>query len=462
MRLAHRLSLLIALAVAVVLAANGFFRVRRELRSFEADIRRDHLVLGEALVAAATSVAARGDPEGAIDFVNGATSRQNHVVTRWVPARRGGPAVPDGPTSTRDERTNTIVTRLPLTLPGVGRGVIELRESLRGNIEYVHDTVWRVVFVTLLAIFLTTVVIVVTVQALVGTPLRRIMEIVRRVGRGDLAGRVGSTQRGEMGELARELDTMSARLAAEIDRADQETKGRIATLEQLRHADRLSTVGQLASGIAHELGTPLNVVAARAKMIEREESRGADALDDARTIREQAERMTKIIRQLLDFARQKAAARQDLDLNALVKRTLTMLEPLAAKARVRLEPQCPEGPIVAGVDVLQMEQLLTNLVINAIQAQPDGGVVRLRISKIEDSVAIEVEDEGVGMTPDVKERVFEPFFTTKDVGRGTGLGLSVVYGIVQEHGGTISIDTEPGKGAKFTVVLRAAPEGGAR
>jgi two-component system, NtrC family, sensor kinase len=461
MRLAHRLGLLIALAVAVVLAANGYFRMRREIQSFDDDIRRDHQVLGEALAAAAASVASRGDPESAIRFVNGATSRHHHITTRWVPHRAGAPAVTTTVTSTRDEQSEMLVTQVPLNMPGVGPGTVEIRESIRSDLEYVRETLWRVVTVTLLAIVLTTLVVVVVIHFMVGAPLRRIMDLVRRVGRGDLTSRVGGKQSGEMGELARELDTMCEKLAAAIERADKETKGRIATLEQLRHADRLSTVGQLASGIAHELGTPLNVVAARAKMIEREESRGPDALDDARTIREQADRMTRIIRQLLDFARQKSAVRLDFDLNALVTRTLTILAPLASKARVRLEPQCPPEPVVVGVDLLQMEQVLTNLVINAIQAQPDGGVVRLRVSRSEGSVVVEVEDEGEGMTEEVKARVFEPFFTTKDVGRGTGLGLSVVYGIVQEHGGRITIDSEPGQGAKFTVVLPAGAEGGA-
>src|SRR5262249_4364200 len=233
----------------------------------------------------------------------------------------------------------------------------------------------------------------------------------------------------------------------------------------LRHADRLNTVGKLASGIAHELGTPLNVVSGRARMIASGDLDGREVKESAETIVAQADRMVRIIRQLLDFARRRTAQKAPESLPELARRTVALLGPIADERGVTLEVAEGGGPLRAEVDAVQLEQALTNLVVNGIQAMPKGGTVTVSVSRErarppadhggteQDWVKIEVADQGVGMAPETRAHVFEPFFTTKPVGEGTGLGLAVTYGIVQEHGGWIDVASELGAGSRFRVYL---------
>jgi signal transduction histidine kinase len=457
MRVSHKLSLLTAAGITVVLGLDGYSRVRREISLFEDDMRRDHEVLARTLSVAATSVASGGHQDAALRLIADADAERSYITIRWVPS--SPTAAPATPLRTHIETAHDasdryMVTRVHLSLEGEGDGMIELRETLADEHEYIRATVVHTVVATAETILVCVVIIVAIGWLLVGRPMGAIMSLVRAVAGGDFSGRVHVRQGGEMGELARELTSMCERLSEARTRAAQEAQSRIAALEQLRHADRLSTVGKLASGIAHELGTPLNVVSARAKMIERGETRGDEVVDDARSIREQAERMTRIIRQLLDFARRKHPDKQPTEIGALVRRVVELLATLARKRSVALEVEVEGEPLVATVDVGQTEQVVTNLVMNGIQAQPDGGAVRVAVrAGGAGAVEIAVQDDGPGMPDEVKERVFEPFFTTKDVGEGTGLGLSVVYGIVEEHGGRIDVSSGPGKGTRFVVSL---------
>ncbi len=235
-------------------------------------------------------------------------------------------------------------------------------------------------------------------------------------------------------------------------RLDREVSARESAVVQLRHADRLNTIGKLASGVAHELGTPLNVVAGRAWMIASKRAAGDDACRSADVIARQAERMTTIIKGLLDFARRGGTRKAPVELRRLVRETATLLASLAEKSSVTIDVE--DGPPdVAWVNTSEVQQVLTNLVVNAIQAMPAGGRVHVALETRGKVVRIKVRDEGEGIPPDVMPHIFDPFFTTKDVGVGTGLGLSVSYGIVRDHGGWIEAHSKPGEGAELVVCL---------
>jgi len=252
------------------------------------------------------------------------------------------------------------------------------------------------------------------------------------------------------------------RASAEIERVGREKASGLT--QQLRHADRLNTVGKLASGVAHELGTPLAVIDGHAKRIVRR-TPPPDTAHDARVIVEQAARMAAIIRQLLDFARKRGAVRAPADVGALSRDTLRLLEPLAAKRGVVLRVDDAGGETRISVDAAQIQQVLTNLVMNGLQAMPGGGELRVAIEHARrtpppwigggeaEYLLVRVVDHGAGIAPEHLPHVFEPFFTTKDVGEGTGLGLSVAHGIVAEHDGWIEATSELGAGATFTVYL---------
>lgn len=221
---------------------------------------------------------------------------------------------------------------------------------------------------------------------------------------------------------------------------------------QLEHVTRLATIGTLASGIAHELGTPLNVVLARAKMIARGEVDGDDIKGNAQAIVEQAERMTRIIAELLDFARDRKPRQAPLDLTHAIAQAAILLEPIAEDARVRIE-KSSVAPVHLEADGNQLQQALTNLMLNGIQAMPDGGTLRVGALEAEGEIRVFVEDEGVGISEGERERIFKAFYTTKEPGKGTGLGLAVSDRIVKDHGGRILVESEVGRGSRFTIVL---------
>ena len=262
---------------------------------------------------------------------------------------------------------------------------------------------------------------------------------------------------------------MCKRLAESQGKIREETAARIAAMEQLRHADRLKTVGRLASGIAHELGTPLNVVSGRASLIVSGKLPPGEIEQSAAAIKTEADKMTRIIRQLLDFGRSSTPHKVAVDLRQVVSQTVDLLHTLAEKHDVHMKFAPGSDPAIAEVDVGQIQQVLTNLMVNAVQAMPEGGTLDVAIRRQTASppekggngqsayYGIEIRDQGVGIAEENMQQLFEPFFTTKAVGDGTGLGLSIAYGIVQEHGGWIDVTSRPGQGSCFTVFLPEGP-----
>jgi signal transduction histidine kinase len=258
------------------------------------------------------------------------------------------------------------------------------------------------------------------------------------------------------------LDAVATQIAllCEEREANEESR-RLA--EQLRHADRLATIGQLAAGVAHELNEPLGNVLGFAQLLQQSPHLPEADRSDLDRIVVAALHAREVVSKLRVFARQTPPEQRPCDLNQIVEQGLYFLESRCAKQSITLvralEPRLPA--VVA--DGVQLYQVLVNLVVNALQAMPQGGEVRVSTRATADSVVLEVTDTGIGMTSAVKGRVFEPFFTTKDVNEGTGLGLSVVHGIVTAHRGEVRVESEPGRGARFTVVLPLGdpPERGA-
>ncbi|MBM4094586.1 MAG: HAMP domain-containing histidine kinase [Planctomycetes bacterium] len=299
----------------------------------------------------------------------------------------------------------------------------------------------------------------------IGRPLRRLIEKTRRIGEGDLAVPLQLNRSDEFGELAKAINSMCEQLRTAQARIAREASARLAALEQLRHADRLRTVGRLAAGIAHELGTPLNVVSGRAGLIASGRLSAEDVHASAVTIKSEADRITAIIRQLLDFARRNTPQRKIMDLNDVVRQTVELLGPIADKRHCTLNVAAPPQPLMLHIDGGQIQQVLTNLVVNAGEAMPLGGAVDIRWTQqpatppqgldlpAGEYARVDVTDHGEGISPEIIDQIFEPFFTTKQVGEGTGLGLSIAYGIVREHGGWIDVWSELGKGSCFAVYL---------
>jgi signal transduction histidine kinase len=223
--------------------------------------------------------------------------------------------------------------------------------------------------------------------------------------------------------------------------------------EQLRHADRLATIGQLSAGVAHELNEPLGAVLGFAELVKQSPELSARVAGDVDRIIKAALHAREIIRKLMIFTRQMPTRKTTCDLNHIVGEGLYFLESRCAKEGIALVRRLEEGlpPVMA--DPSQLQQVLVNLIVNAIQAMPGGGTLTITTRSGSGNVYLNVEDTGIGMGPDVQSRLFVPFFTTKEVGQGTGLGLPVVHGIVTAHGGTVHVKSEPGKGSSFEISL---------
>ncbi|HEX7481465.1 MAG TPA: ATP-binding protein [Polyangiales bacterium] len=481
MRLTRKFVLMLVLGIMVVLTVNAVIRVQREVALFDQDTRRDAALMG-AVLAHDMGYAWRTEGESAaLSLLRDVAKKSQHVRVRfvWLEAQgvtsEAGLSAADvaqlraGATVSRRIETGVgaLYTYVPVVELLAAPGAVELKETLEDERRYVRFTIVSTVVGTLVLILICAVMAGIVGAVFVGRPTRQLVEKVRRVGSGDLSTPLLLAQQDELGEIAAEINAMSERLAAANERVHKETEDRIAAEHQLRHADRLMTVGKLASGLAHELGTPLNVVSGRAQMIASRESQGDQVQQDARIIVDQTKRMTNIIRQLLDFARPRTSQRAKLDLRGVAQQTLTLLQSLADKRGVQLTLE-DSAPVIAPVDPTQLQQVITNLVVNAIHAVSGPGEVRITVAYERARPPVDVggpeggyavlrvNDTGHGMDAETITHIFEPFFTTKDVGEGTGLGLAVTHGIVREHDGWIEVHSEVGRGSMFAVYLPAA------
>ena len=294
----------------------------------------------------------------------------------------------------------------------------------------------------------------------VANPLRALVAKANRIGAGDLSGPLRLTGDDEIRDLAVAMNVMCERLSEARERVVEEAQARIRTLEQLRHADRLRTVGELASGIAHQLGTPLNVVRARGSMIAAGEVPEARMRALGQVIVEHVDRMAETIRQLLDFARSEQPKLSSGDLAKTVEQTVALVEPLANQRKLRVELDVHTAAPLR-MDAGQVHQALINILVNALHATPEGGCVRVALREEPGAFVVEVQDGGEGIPEDQVPHIFEPFFTTKRA--GTGLGLPISKSIVEQHGGRIEVSSEPGRGTTFLLLLplRAAVEAAA-
>lgn len=466
MRLFLRLQLFVFVLMTAVLAAFGLSQASRERDLFLSDTTADNRTAARWLADAAAQVWALRGEQAARAFVEGASPGKTGARARLAPLRGG----PDAELrAIAPSASDDLVVRAPVLIEGRGIAEVEIIESMAARDRYVARSLWRQG--GLAAALLASAMILSTVLGfvVVGRRVRLIVDRAERAGAGDLDSRLGATSRDELGQISRALDVMCQQMSSSRARERDAAAARIQSMQQLRQADRLALVGAMASGIAHELGTPLNVVRIRADEIRTGEASGADAAAAAAIIAEQAGRMERIIRDLLDFSRPRHADRAPTELRSLATRTVRLLAPVARRHGVEVREPPAGPPRWCWVDSAQIEQVLSNLLVNAIHAQagapPNGApaanapilvgvdVDTQRGAHAGRTAQISVRDRGPGMPADLLARVFEPFVTTKPPGEGTGLGLTVSESLARENDGWISAESELGAGSVFTVHL---------
>ncbi len=251
------------------------------------------------------------------------------------------------------------------------------------------------------------------------------------------------------------IDAVAQQVGLIVERREAELD-RVHLQSQLQHADRLATIGFLAAGVAHELNEPLGNILGFAQLARKCPNLPESAEEDLAKIETASLHAREIIRKLLGFARQMPPEMALVSINDVVREGLLFLDARCSRTGVEVECALDEALPLVFADAAQLHQVLVNLVVNALQAMPEGGTLRVQTVVDGGHVCLNVEDSGVGMSADVLERVFVPFFTTKDVEQGTGLGLPVVHGIVTSHEGTIEIHSEAGRGTRVEIRLPVA------
>ena len=478
MKLAAKLTITLVLAIVAIMGLYAWVQISGEVLLSAGDARRARRN-GLAWLGAVESVWAQEGEARARELIERSTRRAGvpEKVLSVVSLEEG----PDRPDLSADERRalddGDVVRRTVRDAEGrewqyawaaiktaASPTAIEVVEPLEQKQAFIRMSRYAILGATLAIIAVCALVVTILQVRLVGRPLALLREKARRAGEGDFSAPLILYQRDEMGEVAGEINAMCARIDETNRRLADESAARVAALEQLRHTERLATVGQLAAGVAHELGTPLNVVSARAELLLSGPASPADAAANARIILEQTDRMTSIIHQLLDFSRRRGPSMGLGNLEQVVTRTLDLIAPAATRAKVRVEC-ATTGPLFARFDPTQMQQVLANVFMNGIQAMSDGGTLRVSVDTRRtrppgdgsgpetECACVTVEDDGRGIAREDLARIFEPFFTTKRVGEGTGLGLAVAHGIVAEHGGWIVAESEVGKGSRFSIFL---------
>jgi len=295
------------------------------------------------------------------------------------------------------------------------------------------------------------------------SPIRELSEATERVGHNDLDVRVPVQGEDELSELAQSFNRMTGDLKKSRDEAeDRRVKCEQAYLSmqaanrKLVQSEKLASIGSLAAGMAHEINNPVGIIAARTDcMIIEAKEKGLDPqiVEDLMVINRHSGRIADITRSLLTFARQSHAEHVPLDVNSVVEDALFLIEKQLVKEGIRLvRDLSPASPRVMG-NGNRLQQVLLDLINNARDAMKDGGTVTVKTGGQGGRVEITVADTGEGIDEETIDKIFDPFFTTKEVGKGTGLGLAVAYGIIEDMGGTIEVRSVKGKGASFTISL---------
>lgn len=498
MRIATKLTILLLLAVSVVLAAFGFLRMQQERHRLVEEAQQDAMVLTNAVRLVVEHAIRDTRPEdiqellteivrnpSPVDRVRIYNSRLEETGSASAETAAAA-AIPRADVErTIGQRTPTVryvdgpprpvvYVVVPLTDPqGEVAGalaVVQTATRVERQIREVMQELAVRMSLLSLTIFL---VIWFTVRISIRRPLRAFVRAALALGRGQLTQRITLRRRDEIGQLASAFNRMAAELQTARERTHMEAEGRLDAERQLQQAQKLAALGRLASEVAHEIGTPLSIISGRTEVIQKKLPRDHPLTRDATTVLRQVERISSILRQLLDYARPRRPAREPLPVASVFGRVVELLEPLAARRQVRLVAQAPGALPSILADADQLQQVLLNLVTNALDATPAGGQVRLtaadeksdsisptaegrpRISRgrvPQPCVTLQVDDTGCGIPPERLEKIFEPFFSTKERGGGTGLGMPIVEDIVRTHGAAIEIESAEGRGT--TIWLR--------
>ncbi|HYA27507.1 MAG TPA: ATP-binding protein [Acidobacteriota bacterium] len=323
----------------------------------------------------------------------------------------------------------------------------------------------RIIVTTSILIGLLSLLILYFVRQKVARPIEGLIERIRAIGEGRWDERIAIKEKSEISTLASEFNRMCERLQELYGRLIKEQQERVNLERNLRQSDKLASVGQFAAGLAHEIGTPLNIIGGRAEFLLRRPRSAEEISDNLEIIRSQIDRIAGIVRQLLEISRRREPAFRSVEITPLLTTVTGLLAHKIVEKKITVDIKIPQSLPAIKADTHQLQQVFINLFLNSLHALQPGGVIKIA-ADVADGHAVnghgddrraqlrlDFEDNGAGIPPEHLDQVFDPFFTTKDVGEGTGLGLSVSYAIIKDHEGQIRVDSKFGQYTRFTILL---------
>ncbi len=380
-------------------------------------------------------------------------SNRNELVGQSFPRALGPEALGAPPRHEILLDTNgrkVLEVRMPLQISGATLGCLATGFSL-APVEATMETVGkRAILVALLLILGNSIVTAIYVETLI-RPILALNATMKRAGKGDLSVRADERRSDEVGELGRAFNHMMN----ELEKAQEAAR---VQATQLAHTEKMAAVGTLAAGVAHEINNPLaGIMNCVESMIDNPEDvelrrKYLDLTHDG------LRRIERIVHNLLDFSRPREPRPELTSLNHCINHVIELVDYQLSQGEIQVHMDLQADGAMVLADHFQMEQLLLNLVLNAITAMPEGGVLTLRTRTKRSEVTAEVCDTGIGIPEEVRQHIFDPFFTTHELGKGTGLGLAVSRRIVQAHGGRIEVESEAGEGTIMRVVIPHRPD----
>ncbi len=480
MKLFSHLYIYLLVGIVVLICVDEYLSFRAEIVQYESDMISNSVQLGHSISGMIAHAWQENGEDKARQLIRDASS-SGTITIRWMWPEQELESFTGSDCNRKHlqqvalgkgisfKNTNSdgvilLYTYVPVDVGTPQSGALELSQTMTSLNTFRKQMIGRAINMILILSFISGLILFLFTHRKIHTPLSSLMHQARRIGAGDLSANTPVTGDDELAELAETMNDMCSRLLIAKDKIQFEYDARVKMLEQLRHTEKLSSCGVLSAEIAHELGTPLNVVDGRAKMIIREELSPEQIQDCAVIIQTQVERMTTIIRQLLNYTRQKTPKKTTEDVSFHVKQIFQLLYPMADKQGVTfIIEREEETKTVLTTDFSGLQQVIVNLLINAIQAMPDGGKIEVLLSneKITSGrdnatrkyLKINIQDEGEGIREEHLSKLFTPFFTTKTIGTGTGLGLSIAHGIIEENNGWIDTESKLQDGACFSVYL---------
>jgi two-component system NtrC family sensor kinase len=343
-------------------------------------------------------------------------------------------------------------------------GVLDIGMSLADVDKEIQGAENKMIVFAIIAFLVISVTISISINRYVTSPVRELVKGTKKIAEGDLDCSIPIKTEGELAQLASSFNQMTSDLKEADDKlvewgktleqkVQQRTEELRKTENQLIQSDKVASLGKLAAGVAHEINSPLTGILTYSSLLLQAKKDGDSEKEDLEVILNETNRCKKIVKGLLDFARQTEPQKVLSDINEAIDKSIDLVSHQASLQNIKIEKKMEPDLSKAMIDVGQIQQVFINILLNAIEAMPQGGTLTVSSVVEDEMAAVRFTDTGIGIPEENLPKILDPFFTTKEQGRGTGLGLSVSYGIIERHRGKLEVKSRVGKGTTFTVKL---------